>query len=143
MNFELSHIPFIAMSRNGLDWWQKAKQSQYMTGFNPAEVTFVSISDIKEKARTLDKSNLIPPILFGPSVWSGTVGFMSRSWVNKYKGKKEYNYRFGTGIYRPANELLLVDDIFDWAHHRKEKNKVRTCLDIIVAVKKRELNLDI
>lgn len=142
MNFIVKHIPFIKMNKEGLDSWTKAKKSEYIENFQEVPTTYVSIYDLKEKARTVEEYGKYPSI-FAPLIWEGTPGFMSRSWVNNYRGKKEYNYRFGTGLYCSSNQLLLVDDVFDWAHYRIKNSKdVRSAFDIMISIKNGELKID-
>lgn len=78
---------------------------------------------------------------YAPSILRGTVGLMSKSWVNEFSSKKPYSYRFGTGSYYSTNKLLLVDDIFEWAHRRIDSKDVRSAFDIIIAIKEGKLLL--
>jgi len=142
MKLELTHLPFVEMTQDGLDYWESAKATEY-SDWNPAEVTFVSIGDLKEKARQLSREKnptYYPRSMFAPLIWNGTVGFMSKAWIKtKYPKKTAYNYRFGTGLYGNSGTLLFVEDIFDWAHHRKEKKDVRSAYDFIWQIYKGEL----
>ena len=135
----LTHLPFVEMRKDALDFWEKAKWNGY-NELLPPETVYVSVCDLKEKARRHEKYDA-KDTWFSPSVWKGMPGFMSRSWVNPYKTKNEYNYRFSTGLYHNSGELLLMDDVIAWSHRQINKDKVRSAFDIIVMLQKGEIEL--
>jgi hypothetical protein len=133
----ITRIPFVSMDKSGLDSWTKAKASKY-SEFKEIPTTYVNLSDLIEKAKNSRKYQRFD----NPLIWEGTVGFMSRSWVNKYRGTEEYNYQFGTGLYHYSTTLLLVEDVFNWAHHRLSADKVRSAFDIICELQKQFLSIN-
>lgn len=137
--FKIKHLPFIRIPRKGLDSWERMKQSKdkWASEISAIPTTFVSIHSLKEKARNPDKYS--KGCFFGPLVWQGSPGLMSRSWVTKYQLEKEHDYRFGTGGYCSSEDLLLVDDIFEWAHRRIESKDVRSAFDLIIVIQNGEL----
>ena len=134
------HIAFARISKYGLKFWEKPIARKEHSSWLPVEPTFVTIHDLKEKARTIDISYQfsMPPL-----IWEGTVGFMTLSWINNNKkiDNSKYCYKFGTGLYCDSDSLLLIDDIFEWVHNRRKIEDVRSAFDIIKSIKKGELSL--
>jgi len=138
--FTPTHLPFVFMYKNGLDSWEKMKNTTNdWSVFHPANATYISVYDLNEKARTIEKSNYAT--YMACSIWQGEPGCMSPGWVNKNSKRTEYSYRFNTGSYQDSSTMLLVDDMFEWAGRRRESKDVRSAWDIIVAIKRGELIL--
>jgi hypothetical protein len=138
--FKHEHLAFVKMRRDDLEYWTKAKKSEYFT-FRPVETTYVSIWDLNQKAENPD-GELCD--FFPPGIWAGCPGFMCSSWVNEdhRRHTKEYNYKFGTGSYTSTTNLLLVDDLFDWVHGRRQTTDIRSAFDIIKAIHDGEMILE-
>lgn len=118
------HVAFVGNCP--FDFWEEPGKYPGLTiPEMPPNTTYVSQHDLKERADALRKN-----IPVQSSVWQGTPGFMSPSWVNKYS-RKTSTYRFNTGSYAGTEYLYLVDDVIQWAHRRLERKEIRTCADII------------
>lgn len=132
------YLSFIPISRNSLDWWERAKSNGYSV-FTHCEVTFVSKSVLIEKSKG---EKLHKTFDTNVGVWQAKPAMLSKHWTNEHSGEKEKNYRVNVGSYQTANGLLFIDDLIDWAYRRKTKEQVRSAFDIIIALQEGRIVLD-
>lgn len=132
--FAVKNIPFAEMTKKDLDYWEDcAKNSHLSHKFSVVITMFITEYTLREVANKIGEVNEYTP---APLIWNKTVGFMSTSWVNEYVKEKQRHYKFGTGIYKYADNFLLFDDLEEWVHGRRKKECVRSAFDLILEIKK-------
>ena len=138
VKLEPAHLTFLAIRKDELAGWEKKQNTKSWTTFRPADITFISVHDLKKRAREITEK-ILP--VWGPAlVYNVMPGLASNHWVNNYS-PKEKSYRFATIGGEYTDKALLIDDVFEWCHHRREAKDVRSAWDIILAIKRGELEL--
>lgn len=127
MSFQLSNIPFIKVDRKILDELSKwPKDRNPYIFIQRHDVYFVSTSSLTWDEYRHDKFT----DNYTPRVKCSTLSLCNDN-ITK-KDKRSTPDRFCYGSYYESKDLLLVEDLFKWAHDSRIKaTDVRSAWDII------------
>lgn len=154
LNLKINHIPFLHIesppsiynlqqaklqaqkkSKNKtFQRWdvEKVERAELLNSFGSFETVYVDIGELEKKADAKNKNKYENDI-----IWTGNPGLVAYG-LDKERVKKHTacpQFAFGRGVY--SDKLFLIEDIFEWSHHRISWSEIRTAESIIEDLRKK------
>lgn len=110
---------------------EKVERAALLNSFGSFQTVYVDIGELKRKADRKNKTNYENDI-----VWTGNPGLVAygldKERIKKFSAAPQF--AFGGGVY--SDKLFLIEDIFEWSHHRISWSEIRTAESIIEDLRK-------
>jgi hypothetical protein len=135
MKFQIQHIPFIKIDKKTLDElseWPKDRNPYIF--IHQYAIHFVSIQDLNWEKYKYDAKIEKYTDYYTPRVMCLHLSLCDARIEKMDKSKTPS--RFCYGVYHESGNLLLLDDLIEWALHRINVIDVRSAWDIIKESKK-------
>jgi hypothetical protein len=101
---------------------EKVERKELMNSFNSFETVYVSLDEIKQESKLSEPGERIG-ITYPGITELGT----NREKIKKFAAAPQFAF----GAYYEQNKLFLMDDIFEWSHHRISWSQIRTAKDLV------------
>jgi len=120
-SFQTKYVPFLSLGHFREPFTVRESHFHDLLTLDYSKIVYVSLGCLKEKIK-FRLMGVTPP-------QCGNKDEYSRVQLKKYKDKHK-EIRFNYGLYYNIDSLLLVDDIIEYNHHRREFKDIRTARQI-------------